>query len=715
MSSKLASLKVKITANGAQAAKELKSVEKKAKDVAKGMKKIGSAMTKYITGPLAAMAAVSVKNADTQLKAEAKLLTALKGREDAQKRLMAQASEIQSRSLFGDEEIINQQAIVAAMGRTETQIRDIIDAAVELSAATDMSLDSAVKNLAKTYSGLAGELGESIPALRTLTKEQLMNGDAVKVVKEQYKGFAESATTGTGSLVQLKNKFGDLTEKIGVILLPFLNKLVDKLSALVDWFANLSDGAQKTIVKIAGITAVIGPLLIAGSSLLAIFRYISPVLATATGALRVFFSSSGAGLVATLATIVVSLINIVNTIKLIRNKAQMLQQNEEDRRRAHYQGIQDDIRKGLGSMSDADLERFSRYASEDAAKADDRGDTLLAEHHRAIVDIYSEELQLRKENAAALEAFKKGMQDTVAAATSWSGYVNSGLTKADGLIGKLQTRIRELEEQLPFAESEEAIKELNGELETLRTELARLQTLQSTGSFDAAEIVAYAPQKNRTADLLSGFASTDKGHLSETWKLWQQFNNNMAKEVNRAEQLSENIASILNGAMTSLAVGVGELLGDLVNGETIVNPVHTLLTVLGQALKDIGTALIGYAQIVEAAKAAMKTLWAAGPAGIAASIALGVGAVALGQVLMNKAAKMTKLAKGGLAYGPTIAMVGDNPGASSDPEVIAPLSKLRNYMHGQRLELVGDISFELSGDKLRAALNRENIRLATMR
>ena len=41
MSSKLASLKVKITANGAQATKELKSVEKKAKDVAKSMKKIG--------------------------------------------------------------------------------------------------------------------------------------------------------------------------------------------------------------------------------------------------------------------------------------------------------------------------------------------------------------------------------------------------------------------------------------------------------------------------------------------------------------------------------------------------------------------------------------------------------------------------------------------------------------------------------------------------
>ena len=42
--------------------------------------------------------------------------------------------------------------------------------------------------------------------------------------------------------------------------------------------------------------------------------------------------------------------------------------------------------------------------------------------------------------------------------------------------------------------------------------------------------------------------------------------------------------------------------------------------------------------------------------------------------------EMPKLANGGLAYGPTTAIVGDNPGASADPEVIAPLSKLQNLM-----------------------------------
>lgn len=39
-----------------------------------------------------------------------------------------------------------------------------------------------------------------------------------------------------------------------------------------------------------------------------------------------------------------------------------------------------------------------------------------------------------------------------------------------------------------------------------------------------------------------------------------------------------------------------------------------------------------------------------------------------------------KLARGGLAYAPTLAMVGDNRNAGTDPEVIAPLSKLKDII-----------------------------------
>ena len=56
------------------------------------------------------------------------------------------------------------------------------------------------------------------------------------------------------------------------------------------------------------------------------------------------------------------------------------------------------------------------------------------------------------------------------------------------------------------------------------------------------------------------------------------------------------------------------------------------------------------------------------------------------------AQQIPALAEGGLAYGPTLAMVGDNRGANIDPEVVAPLSKLKGMLGGNAVEVYGRIS-----------------------
>ena len=73
-----------------------------------------------------------------------------------------------------------------------------------------------------------------------------------------------------------------------------------------------------------------------------------------------------------------------------------------------------------------------------------------------------------------------------------------------------------------------------------------------------------------------------------------------------------------------------------------------------------------------------KTL---GPGALAVAGAAGAGAAVLFNTLLNKVAP-PKLAQGGLAYAPTMALVGDNRNARVDPEVIAPLSKLKGMLDG---------------------------------
>ncbi len=53
-----------------------------------------------------------------------------------------------------------------------------------------------------------------------------------------------------------------------------------------------------------------------------------------------------------------------------------------------------------------------------------------------------------------------------------------------------------------------------------------------------------------------------------------------------------------------------------------------------------------------------------------------VSTISTGPARQLSVNSIPKFASGGLAFGPTLAMVGDNPGAWADPEVTAPLSKL---------------------------------------
>lgn len=155
-----------------------------------------------------------------QIKAEKQLETAAKNNPYLNAQSVSQlknfASELQNIGTIGDEQLLPLMAQLAAAGRTQAEIQEIMSAALDVSASGVMSMESAVKNLNKTFSGLSGELGESVPQIKNLTKEQLKNGEAVKVIADQYKGMAAETAKATGSGQQLSNAIGDLKEQLGM-------------------------------------------------------------------------------------------------------------------------------------------------------------------------------------------------------------------------------------------------------------------------------------------------------------------------------------------------------------------------------------------------------------------------------------------------------------------------------------------------------------------
>lgn len=66
-----------------------------------------------------------------------------------------------------------------------------------------------------------------------------------------------------------------------------------------------------------------------------------------------------------------------------------------------------------------------------------------------------------------------------------------------------------------------------------------------------------------------------------------------------------------------------------------------------------------------------------------------------------------KLANGGIAYGNSIVNVGEYQGASANPEVIAPLNKLKSII-GDTGGVSGDVRFRIKGNDLEGILSKNN-------
>lgn len=105
---------------------------------------------------------------------------------------------------------------------------------------------------------------------------------------------------------------------------------------------------------------------------------------------------------------------------------------------------------------------------------------------------------------------------------------------------------------------------------------------------------------------------------------------------------------------------------------------------------------------------------ATGPAAIFTTPAFIATAIA---GVLGAFAAIPAFAEGGIVSGPTLGLMGEYPGASSNPEVIAPLSKLKGLMgnSGGGSTIVLQPSIDFTGDRLRIMLNRveRNVRKRT--
>jgi hypothetical protein len=160
----------------------------------------------------------------------------------------------------------------------------------------------------------------------------------------------------------------------------------------------------------------------------------------------------------------------------------------------------------------------------------------------------------------------------------------------------------------------------------------------------------------------------------------------MQNQIAKQEEYEERFAKSMEGvnqAFNSLTAdgleAFGVLLGDIMTGQigSFQDFGKKLLGAVAAFMKSFGQALIATAT----ASKAFKELLIKNPVlAAAAGVALIAGSAVITNML-NKGPQPTAFAEGGIVSGPTLGLVGEYPGASSNPEVIAPLDKLKGMLN----------------------------------
>jgi len=136
--------------------------------------------------------------------------------------------------------------------------------------------------------------------------------------------------------------------------------------------------------------------------------------------------------------------------------------------------------------------------------------------------------------------------------------------------------------------------------------------------------------------------------------------------------INESFAKIQTESYAQIGLAIAEA---FMNGSNLLDSVFSIILNSVASFADAyGKALIAAAIASEA----FTKLLISNPI---LAIGAGVALVAAGAVVRSVAAKgPTAFADGGIVSGPTLGLMGEYPGASTNPEVIAPLSKLQSML-----------------------------------
>ena len=303
-----------------------------------------------------------------------------------------------------------------------------------------------------------------------------------------------------------------------------------------------------------------------------------------------------------------------------------------------------------------------------------------------------------------------GAENAAGNAAGGSSDKHKGLTEAIQDYNKSVERAVQLNQELGYKQTDEVAR-----LDAMRSGLTSL--INKYGNEDAAIKQLIADYKDLlTARRGSGAVALDTSGVPSVSGSAQimgkktakpglvgtdlkKFNKEAGKAMTQTEALQTTVGA-LSGVFRDLAGAVGE------SAAAWLEWGSNLLSAIAQALPQLTALFVKQ----NAAATANTAAAASGGASAVASIpyvgpVLAVAAVAS---ILAALASLPKFAKGGVISGPTMGLMGEYAGAQHNPEVIAPLNTLRQYI--QPAAVGGEVDFRIRGRDLYGTLKKDRRR-----
>jgi hypothetical protein len=296
-----------------------------------------------------------------------------------------------------------------------------------------------------------------------------------------------------------------------------------------------------------------------------------------------------------------------------------------------------------------------------------------------------------------------------ASAAQVQGFIDSQKnigTIAAANAAKIQTQIDAIVQMAtaqglsvtPTTQSTNAIKEQTVAVEQLN----QAKAFNNSGISPASQFGASAPTIETFAKAtgpLPQYTAVVKRETSEQLRVVTEYQQRMAETMVGVNQA-------FNSLTAEGLESFGEMLGGIMTGQitTFDDFGKSLLMSVAKFMRAFGSALVATAT----ASKAFKDFILKNPvAAAAAGVALIAGSTIIVGML-NKGPQPTAFAEGGIVSGPTLGLVGEYPNARNNPEVIAPLDKLKGMLKGTGDSAGYVASTTISGRDLALVIERYN-------